>query len=148
MWQLRAVFILPIWCRRWRPTGEKYVEGDYLTHRSLGLYQFHKKKKWGGCSISFLPLDSDGCLSIFQVLGWNAAGGFQTKTFQQLHQPLNIWISCISPSSNYPSEWGARDTCKTSASKVNYVHKKLPFRKKELFRNTFSTEVWQSLYLH
>lgn len=147
MWQIRAVFILPIWCGSQRPTGEKQVEGDYLTHRGLGLYQFHRKKRWGRCSISLLLLDSAGCLRTFQVLGWNAAEGFQTKTLQQLHQPLKIWISLTSPSSDYPSEWGAQDTCKTPASKVSCVHKKLPFIENELSRNTYNIEVWQSLYL-
>lgn len=131
----------------WRPTGEKYIKGDYLIHRSKGLYQFHKKKRWWRCSTSFLPLGSAGCLRTFQLLGWNVAEGFQTKTLQQLHQPLNIWVRLISPSLNYPSEWGAQDTCKTPASKVSCVHKKLPFTEKELFRSTFSIEVWQSLHL-
>lgn len=48
--------------------------------RKFGFVSVSQKKGGGRCFISFFPLDSAGTLWTFELLGWNTAEVFQTKT--------------------------------------------------------------------
>lgn len=117
--------------------------------RRFGFVSVSQKKGGGRCFISFFPLDSANSLWIANSSGETQLKFPRPEPCTQLEQPLNSWVSPISPSANCTFEWGAYGhPWKTSfqSQLCTQQHTGAALHRKGAFNKHLSIRAEQSLY--